>query len=170
MGMLAKKKCKETAGRSVSSLDVALQADMAAMGQMACDGQAWELVKKDGWMTMEKMKNSEGEFVRYAIECEMPPELAFDMMLNATPERAHWDNMTAMELMGDHMYRMTIKMPWMPQFTFNVKILPQLDFPNAGDITWVYRAFDPETGNVDTRSGAPVGKGCVLAVPGQPDR
>jgi len=168
--MLAKKKSKETAGRTVSSLDMALQADLAAMGQMACDGQAWELVKKHGWMTMEKMKNSEGEFVRYAIECEMSPELAFDLMLNATPERAHWDSMTVIELVGENLYTMTIKMPLLPQFTFNVKILSRFNFPNAGDITWVYRAFDPATGDIVTGSGAPVGKGRVLAVPGQPNR
>lgn len=168
--MLAKKKSKETAGSAVSSLDVMLEADLAAMGQMACDGQAWELVKKDGWMTMEKMRNSEGEFIRYAMECEMSPEHAYDMMLNATPERAHWDNMTTNELVGENLYRMTVKMPMMPQFTFNIKILSRFNFPDAGDITWVYRAFDPATGNIVTSSGAPVGKGCVRAVPGQPNR
>ena len=52
----------------------------------------------------------------------------------------------------------------------NIKILSRCDFPNSGDITWVYRAFDPATGNIVAGSGAPVGKGCVLAVPGQPNR
>merc|ERR1711881_159805 len=78
--------------------------------------------------------------------------------------------MTVNELVGEDLYRMTIKMPMMPQFTFNIKLLSRCDFPSTGDITWVYRAFDPETGNIDTSSGAPVGKGCVLAVPGQPNR
>jgi hypothetical protein len=168
--MLAKKKSKETAGRAVSPLDVALEADLASIGQMACDGQAWEFVKKDGWTTIEKIKNGDGEFVRIAIECELSPEHAFDMMLNATPERAHWDNMTTNELVGEDLYRMTVKMPMMPQFTFNIKIMTRCNFPNAGDITWVYRAFDPATGNLVTGSGAPVGKGCVLAVPGQSNR
>lgn len=168
--MLAKKKSKETAGRTVSSLDVSLEADLAAIGQMSCDGQAWELVKKDGWTTMEKMKTSEGDFVRYAIECEMSPQLAYDMMLNATPERAQWDNMTTIELVGENLYRMSLKMPMMPLVTFNVKIVCRYDFPNAGDITWVYRSFDPATGDIVTSSGAPVGKGSVIAVPGQPNR
>jgi hypothetical protein len=168
--MLAKKKSRETAGQTVSSLEVALQADLALMGQMACDGQAWELVKRDGWITMEKMKSLEGEFVRYALECEMSPEYAYDLMLNATPERAHWDDMTSIELVGENVYKMNIKMPMMPQITFHVMLLSRHDFPNVGDITWVYRAFDPKTGEIVTSSGAPVGKGCVLAVPGQPNR
>lgn len=168
--MLAKRKSKETAGREVTSLDVALQADLASMGQMSCDGQAWELVKKDGWMTMEKMKNSDGEFVRYALETELSPEMAYDMCLNATPERANWDTMTVMEMVGENLYSMTIKMPMMPAFTYNVKVMCAYNYPNYGDITWVYRAFDPATGEILTGSGAPVGKGCVLAVPGQPDR
>jgi hypothetical protein len=168
--MLAKKKSKETVGRSVSSLDVALEADLAAMGQMACDGQAWELVKKDGWITTERMRSSDGEFVRYAMEIEMPPSSAYDLMLNATPERAHWDDMTTFTLVGENLYSLSIKMPMMRPFTFHVKILAKFDYPKVGDITWVYRAFDPATGHMVTSAGAPVGKGCVLAVPGQPNR
>merc|ERR1711998_152183 len=68
------------------------------------------------------------------------------------------------------MYKMNIKMPMMPQITFHVMLLSRYNFPNVGDITWVYRAFDPKTGEIVTSSGAPVGKGCVLAVPGQPNR
>jgi hypothetical protein len=168
--MLAKKKSKETSGRTVTSLDVTLEADLMALGKMACDGQPWEIVKREGWMKMEKMKNSEGEFVRYAIECDISPAHAYDMMLNATPERSHWDSMTINERVGENLYRMTIKMPMMPQITFNIKVLTRFNFPNVGDITWVYRAFDPETGDIATSSSTPVGKGCVLAVPGEPNR
>merc|ERR1712232_1085579 len=92
------------------------------------------------------------------------------MMLNATPERANWDSMTTNELVGENLYRMIIKMPMMPQFAFNIKILSRFNFPNASDITWVYRAFDPVTGDIVTNSSTPVGKGCVLAVPGEPNR
>merc|ERR1711971_821617 len=111
-----------------------------------------------------------GDFVRYAFECDLSPELAYDMMLNATPERAHWDSMTVMELVGENLYRMTMKIPMMPQVTFNVKVMVRCDFPNVGDITWVYRSFDPTTGEIVVGSGVPVGKGCVLAVPGQSNR
>merc|ERR1712083_573487 len=90
--------------------------------------------------------------------------------MNPTPERKNWDDYTVFEDLGESMYNMTVKMPMLPAFVFTIKVLVARDFPNAGDITWVYRSFDPATGALVTTSGAPVGKGCALAVEGQPSK
>lgn len=166
--MLTKKQSMK--GVEVSPIDVTLSSEMEEMGSMVSDKGNWQSVKQEGWCTIDKMKRENGEEVfRTIVECDLPPESVFDMFMNATPERKHWDDMCTNELIGDNMYRMHVKMPMVPAYTYNIKLLVRRDFPGPGDVTWVYRAFDPATGELVTSGGAPVGKGCCLAKPGQPN-
>merc|ERR1712107_77901 len=65
---------------------------------------------------------------------------------------------------------MDVKLPAIPKMTCNIKVLFTLDFPNPGDITWVYRAFDVTTGELLTSPVMPDVKACALAAPGQPNK
>eukprot|EP00933_Yihiella_yeosuensis_P080254 TRINITY_DN93661_c0_g1_i1.p1 TRINITY_DN93661_c0_g1~~TRINITY_DN93661_c0_g1_i1.p1 ORF type:complete len:334 (+),score=79.03 TRINITY_DN93661_c0_g1_i1:27-1004(+) len=166
--MIARKKAKEAAATPVSPLEVALTADLESFTDLLSAGN-WETVKSEGWMIMEKADINGEQVWRTTLELDMSPAHAYHMMMVPDPDRALWDSKNTIEEVGENSYTMKLKMPMLPTFTFNIKVHAQQDFPTPGDITWVYRGFDPATGEVMTTGGVQ-GKGCARAVEGNPNK
>jgi len=153
--------------------DMTLRADLEQINQLIAAGPHWEVIRNDSVMAIERMRceltHSE-EMVRFSTECELTPWQAYDMMTNATPERASWDDAITYEKLRHNQYKMTVKLPMVRPMTYHVKVLARRDFPHTGDISWVYRAVDPATGEHLTTGRTFVGKSCVVSLPGRPNR
>lgn len=87
-----------------------------------------------------------------------------DMLFNAEPEeRKHWDAAATWERLGDGTYAVSNKVPLLPAFKVNVRLVIKRDFPKPGDITYGYRMLDGG-GELDFNKGATCGKGCITTI------
>eukprot|EP00929_Paragymnodinium_shiwhaense_P096147 TRINITY_DN5767_c0_g1_i1.p1 TRINITY_DN5767_c0_g1~~TRINITY_DN5767_c0_g1_i1.p1 ORF type:complete len:341 (+),score=76.42 TRINITY_DN5767_c0_g1_i1:87-1109(+) len=148
----------------VEPVDVVLHQDIGHVAHLMTEGLAWESVRSDDQLLIQRTSQDLGEvIVRFAMKTDLPVQESYDMLMNATEERKLWDSFTEIEKVENDRYKMSMKLPMVPKITFDVKMLVKHDFPNNGDITWAYRAYDPETNTLVTALGAPQGKGCIIA-------
>ena len=63
-------------------------------------------------------------------------------------------------------FKLVFKVPMTKPMEMTVRMFVKHDFPAPGDVTWVYRGL--KDGQLDMSPGAPVGKGYIKAVDGNP--
>ena len=172
--MLARKAEKEGGGGAAAVFgDVSLEADMEAL-VASMSSAAWKPVKRMKTMVLERAKDEKGgESCRFVLEAPIPPEHGLLLMLGATEERKQWDKHVTWTRLdegsgysGD--FHMCFKVPMAKPMELTVRMFVKHDFPNPGDHTWVYRGLTKER-EFDMSPGAPVGKGYIKGVDGDPN-
>lgn len=176
--MLAKKAAKHAGGVALADVKGVLDINeainhTAELRKVASETDGWVLIVNEPNCVFYTKAGPEcNTYLRYTVQLELPPHLAFECFADFSPESQAWRdkmaNLTCVKDYGpnDQVVQYSMTLPWAVRYvmslpeTMCVRIVKRENWPEPGDFAYICAPFDleknaavEEIGMLKTKSG-----------------